>query len=150
MKLDGEQATPSVEFRIDVTHAGEKVKTPSVPLLAPTTIAEAPTLSLKDLVPEHDQHDLDGHGQPESFKTDRIEFVIVERELDEAESGASNQSDRECGRSLTGLLSTLSLDKQLKNLRRTTGIELTMLLSLRSAGTRGLAYSRLDLTSWYR
>ena len=90
-KLDGERATPSVEFTIDATHAGEKVKTPSVPLLAPTTIAEAPTLSLKDLVPEQDQQDLDGHGQPESFKTDRI----VERELDGEESGASNQSDRD-------------------------------------------------------
>ena len=94
-KLDGERATPSVEFKIDVTHAGEKVKTPSVPLLTPTTIAEAPTLSLKDLVPEQDQQDLDGHGQPESFKTDRIEFVIVERELDETDGGANNQSDRD-------------------------------------------------------
>lgn len=40
-KLDGEQATPSFEFRIDATHAGKKVKTATVPLLAPKTLAEA-------------------------------------------------------------------------------------------------------------
>ena len=80
-KLDGERSTPSVEFRIDASHAGEKVKSAAVPLLTPTSLADAPTLSLKDLVPEQDEHNLDGKGQPESFKTGRIEFVVVEREL---------------------------------------------------------------------
>ena len=94
-KHDEKRVTPSVEFRIDSTHAGEKVKNASVPLLAPTTLADAPILSLKDLVPEQDVHDLDGQGQPESFKTDRIKFVIVEREMDPEDSGASSKTDRD-------------------------------------------------------
>ena len=47
------------------------------------------------MVPEQDAHDLDGQGQPESFKTDRIEFVIVERETDPEDTGASSKSDRD-------------------------------------------------------
>ena len=94
-KHDEDRVTPSVAFRIDSTHAGEKVKNATVPLLAPTTLADAPTLSLKDLVPEQDVHDLDGQGESESFKAERIEFVIVEREVDPEESGASSKSDRD-------------------------------------------------------
>ena len=71
-KRDEDRTTPSVEFKIDSSHAGEKVKNAAVPLLTPTKLADAPTLSLKDLVPEQDDIDLDGQGQPESFKTDRI------------------------------------------------------------------------------
>ena len=83
-----------MEFRVDASHAGEKVKKSTVPLLTPTKLSDAPTLSLKDLVPEQDDHDLDGHGQPESFKTERIEFVIVEREVDPEDTGAS-KTDRD-------------------------------------------------------
>ena len=97
-KLEGERATPSVEFWIDASHAGEKVKSAAVPLLTPTTLSDAPTLSLKDLVPEQDQHNLDGQGQPESFKTDRIEFGVVERELtlEETDSAERTDHDLEC------------------------------------------------------
>ena len=94
-KRDGEKATPSVELRIDASHAGEKVKSAAVPLLAPTTLAEAPTLSLKDIVPEQDQQDLDGQGEEEKFKTDRIEFVVVERELDAEEDSSKTDRDYE-------------------------------------------------------
>ena len=94
-KHDEDRTKPSVAFRVDATHAGEKVKKSTVPLLTPTKLADAPTLSLKDLVPEQDDLDLDGQGQPESFKTDRIEFVIVEREVDPEDTGASSKTDRD-------------------------------------------------------
>ena len=71
------------------------MKNAAVPLLTPTTLADAPTLSLKDSVLEQDVNNLDGQGQPESFKTDRIEFIIVERELNPEDSGASSKSDRD-------------------------------------------------------
>ena len=76
-KRDGGRE-PSVEFRIDTSNAGEKVKTTTVPLLAPTKLADAPTLSLKDLVPEADRRELEEQGQDESLCTDKIEFVVVE------------------------------------------------------------------------
>lgn len=94
-KLEGDRATPSVELRIHATHAGEKVKSAAVPLLTPTTLAEAPTLSLKDIVPEQDQQDLDVQGQAETFKTDRIEFVVVECELVLGEEEDSSKKDRD-------------------------------------------------------
>ena len=80
-KRDKGRVKPSVEFRIDTSNAGEKVKTTTVPLLAPTKLADAQTLSLKDLVPEADRRELEEQGQDESFRTDRIEFVVVEREI---------------------------------------------------------------------
>lgn len=61
-----------MQFDIDVSHAGEVVRDTTVPLLAPTKLADAPTLKLKDLVPEHDRDDLEQHGQDESFKAERI------------------------------------------------------------------------------
>ena len=94
-KRDGSGITPSVAFIVDSSHAGEKVKSAAVPLLAPTTLADAPTLSLKDLVPEQARHDLECKGQEESFKTDRIEFVVVERELAEGEDETIIRSDRD-------------------------------------------------------
>ena len=72
---------PSVEFRIDTSNAGEQVKTTTVPLLAPTKLADAPTLSLKDLATEADRREIEEQGQDESFCTDRIEFVVVESEV---------------------------------------------------------------------
>ena len=80
-KRDEGRAKPSVAFRVDTSNAGEKVKDTTVPLLAPTKLADAPTLSLKDLVPEADRRQIEEQGQDESFRTDRIEFVVVEREV---------------------------------------------------------------------
>ena len=78
---DEGRVKPSVAFRVDTSNAGEKIKTASVPLLAPTKLADAPTLSLKDLVPEADRKEIEDQGQDESFRSDRIEFVVVEREV---------------------------------------------------------------------
>ena len=94
-KRDETRTTPSVAFRVDKTHAGEKVKSTSVPLLEPVKLADAPTLSLKDLVPEQDKYGIESQGQDESFKSDRIEFVIVERELALGEAAPTSGSDRD-------------------------------------------------------
>ena len=48
------------------------MKNTTVPLLAPTKLADALTLSLKDLVPEADRSGLEEQGQDESFRTDKI------------------------------------------------------------------------------
>ena len=80
-KRDEGRVKPSVAWRVDTSNAGEKVRTAAVPLLAPTKLADAPTLSLKDLVPEADRRELEEQGQDESFRSDRIEFVVVEREI---------------------------------------------------------------------
>ena len=92
-KCDEGRVKPSVEFRVDKTNAGEKVKTATVPLLAPTKLADAPTLSLKDLVPEADRQGIEEQGQDESFKTDRIEFVVVEREIAPGEEEIAMRPD---------------------------------------------------------
>ena len=93
-KRDENRTTPSVAFRVDKSHAGEKVKSTTVPLLEPVKLVDAPTLSLKDLVPESDKYGIESQGQDESFKSDRIEFVVVEREIDEDEQVAMG-SDRD-------------------------------------------------------
>ena len=94
-KRDEDRTTPSVAFRVDKTHAGEKVKSTTVPLLEPVKLADAPTLSLKDLVPEQDKYGLESQGQDESFRSDRIEFVVVERELEAGEATSISGSDRD-------------------------------------------------------
>ena len=94
-KRDDGKTTPSVQLRVDTTHAGEKVKSTTVPLLEPVKLADAPTLSLKDLVPEQDKYGIESQGQDESFKADRIEFVVVEREFAIGEETAPPGSDRD-------------------------------------------------------
>ena len=94
-KRDENRTTPSVEFRINTSHAGEKVKSTTVPLLEPVKLADAPTLSLKDLVPEQDKYGIESQGQDESFQSDRIEFVVVERELEAGEATTISGSDRD-------------------------------------------------------
>ena len=94
-KWDDGKTTPSVQLRVDTTHAGEKVKSTTVPLLEPIKLADAPTLSLKDLVPEQDKYGIESQGQDESFKADRIEFVVVEREFAIGEETAPPGSDRD-------------------------------------------------------
>ena len=69
-KRDEGRVKPLVEFRIDTSNAGEKVKTRMVPLLAHTKLANAPTLSLKDLVPKADRREIEEYGRDESFRTD--------------------------------------------------------------------------------
>ena len=92
-KRDEGRTKPSDAFRVDKSNAGEKVKDTTVPLLAPTKLADAPTLSLKDLVPEADRRELEEQGQDESFKTDRIEFVVVEREVTPGEEDIAVRAD---------------------------------------------------------
>ena len=94
-KRDEDRTTPSVAFRVDKTHAGKKVKSTTVPLLEPVKLADAPTLSLKDLVPEQDKYGIESQGQDESFRSDRIEFVVVERELEAGEATTISGSDRD-------------------------------------------------------
>ena len=94
-KRDETRVTPSVKFTIDTSHAGEKVKSTTVSLLEPVKPADAPTLSLKDLVPEQDKYGFESQGQDESFKSDRIEFVLVEREMDDDEENAATGTDRD-------------------------------------------------------
>ena len=66
-----------------------------MPLLEPVKLADAPTLSLKDLVPEQDKYGIESQGQDESFKADRIEFVVVECEFAIGEETAPPGSDRD-------------------------------------------------------
>ena len=94
-KRDETRTTPSVQFDVDTTNAGEVVRDTTVPLLAPTTLAEAPTLTLKDLVPEHDKDDLVQYDQDETFKAERIEFVVVERDVVPGEDDPAKRSDRD-------------------------------------------------------
>ena len=61
-KRDKGRVKPSVAFRVDTSNAGEKVKSTTVPLLAPTKLANAPTLTLKDLVPEADRREIEEQG----------------------------------------------------------------------------------------
>ena len=92
-KREETRTTPSVEFRIDTSHTREKVKSTSVPLLEPVKLADA--LSLKDQVPEHDKYGMESQGQDESFKSDRIEFVVVEREVEDGEEAIVSGSDQD-------------------------------------------------------
>ena len=89
------KTTPSVAFRVDKSSAGENIKTAKVPLLAPTKLSEAPVLQLKDLVPDQDKADLENQNQDETFKTDKIKFVLFEREVQPGENDAMLRSDRE-------------------------------------------------------
>ena len=73
----------------------KKIKTAKVPLLAPTKLSDAPVLKLKDLVPDQDKADLENQNQDETFKTDKIEFVLFEREVQPGENEAVLRSDRE-------------------------------------------------------
>ena len=92
-KRDETRVTPSVAFRVDTSQAGKKVKSAAAPLLEPVKLADAPTLSLKDLVPEQDKYGVESQGHDESFKTDR--FVVVERVMEEGEDAAAVGNDRD-------------------------------------------------------
>ena len=46
-------------------------------------------------MPEQDKYGIESQGQDESFKSDRIEFVIVEREMEDGEDAIPSGSDRD-------------------------------------------------------
>ena len=47
------------------------------------------------MVPEQDKYGIESQGQDESFKSERIEFVVVEREMEAGEETIVTGSDRD-------------------------------------------------------
>ena len=92
---DETKTIPSVQFDVDVSNAGEKVKHATKPLLEPTKLENAPTITLKDLVPEQDKEEIEGDDAEKSFKVERVEFVVVEREIIPGEEDPARRSDRD-------------------------------------------------------
>ena len=72
--------TSNVDF--NVTEINETVEAPTVPLLAPVKLADAPILSLKSLMPEGFQGEVK---DDETIKTSRLDFLILYRKPDKGE-----------------------------------------------------------------
>ena len=74
--IDGRETRPEVEY--DIQKVGKSVDAPEAPLAAPMKHAEAPTLSLRDLMPEGMKDEATGD---ESFKLSRVAFMILYRKV---------------------------------------------------------------------
>ena len=74
------QTCSNVDFNI--TEINETVEAPSVPLLAPVKLADAPTLSLKSLLPEGFKVEVQ---DDETIKVSRLDFLILYRKPDKTD-----------------------------------------------------------------
>ena len=78
-KAQGQTST-NVDFNVTEIH--ETVEAPTEPFLAPVKLADAPTLSLKSLMPEGFKGEV---VEDETIKTSRLDFLILYRKADKDE-----------------------------------------------------------------
>ena len=74
--IDGGDSRDNIDY--DITKVGKSVDAPTAPLAAPVKHSDAPTLSLRDLLPEGLKDE--AHGD-ESFKLSRVDFMILYRKV---------------------------------------------------------------------
>ena len=74
------QTSMNVDFH--VTEINETVEAPTVPLMAPVRLADAPTLSLKSLLPEGFKGEVN---DDETIRANRLDFLILYRKPDKTD-----------------------------------------------------------------
>ena len=80
--------TRNVDF--DVEQLNAKIAQPALPLKAPTKYEDAPVITLKDLLPAGVK---DEAKPDEIFKTGRVEFIVLEREVAAEEDDPMNTTE---------------------------------------------------------
>ena len=81
---------PSRSVDFDVEALTGKLKTPAIPLKARPKHEDAPVIALKDLLPAGIR---DEAKPDEVYKTGRVEFIVLERELEAEEDDPMTTTD---------------------------------------------------------